>query len=51
MAEALGDNAATPLLRLSWAEEERLAEWIRSQIVPTTDRFIQLTRAGRKAGV
>jgi ferritin-like metal-binding protein YciE len=51
MAESLGDSAAIPLLQQSLAEEERMAEWIRGQIVPTTERFMQLTRAGQRAGV
>jgi ferritin-like metal-binding protein YciE len=51
MAESLGDSQAVPLLRQSLAEEERMAEWIRGQIVPTTERFMQLTRAGKSAGV
>ncbi len=51
MAESLGDNAALPLLQQSLAEEERMAEWIRGQIVPTTERFMQLARAGQRAGV
>jgi ferritin-like metal-binding protein YciE len=51
MAQSLGDSAAIPLLQRSLAEEERMAEWIRGQIVPTTERFMQLTRAGRRADV
>jgi ferritin-like metal-binding protein YciE len=51
MAESLGDSPAIPLLQQSLAEEERMAEWIRGQIVPTTQRFMQLTRAGQHAGV
>ena len=51
MAESLGDNTAVPLLQQSLAEEEQMAEWIRGQIVPTTERFMQLTRAGKRAGV
>jgi ferritin-like metal-binding protein YciE len=51
MAESVGDSAAIPLLQQSLAEEERMAEWIRGQIVPTTQRFMQLTRAGQRADV
>jgi ferritin-like metal-binding protein YciE len=51
MAGSLGDSAAIPLLQQSLAEEERMAEWIRGQIVPTTERFMQLARAGQRAGV
>lgn len=51
MAESVGDSAAIPLLQQSLAEEKGMAEWIRGQIVPTTQRFMQLTRAGQRAGV
>ena len=51
MAESVGDAAAIPLLQESLAEEERMAEWIRVQIVPTTERYMQLTRAGQRAGI
>ena len=51
MAQSLGDSAAIPLLKQSLAEEERMAEWIRGQIAPTTERFMQLSRMGQKAGV
>jgi ferritin-like metal-binding protein YciE len=51
MAESLGDSPAIPLLQQSLAEEEHMAGWIRDQIVPTTRRFMQLTRAGQRASV
>ncbi len=51
MAKALGDTTALPLLTQSLAEEERMAEWIKGQIVPTTERFMQLTNTGRRADV
>ena len=51
MAETLGDSAAIPLLQQSLAEEEHMAAWIKGQIVPTTQRFMQRTRAGQRAGV
>jgi ferritin-like metal-binding protein YciE len=51
MAEAVGDTQAVPLLRQSLGEEQAMADWIEKQIVPTTTRFIELTRAGQRAGV
>ncbi len=51
MAQSLGDAAALPLLQQSLAEEERMAEWIRGQIVPTTERFMLLTQTDQRAGV
>ena len=50
MARSLGDTASIPSLEASLAEEEGMAEWIRGQIVPTTERFIQLTQMGKRAG-
>ncbi len=51
MARSLGDHAAVPLLQESLGEEERMAAWIKGQIVPTTERFMDLTRTGQRAGV
>jgi ferritin-like metal-binding protein YciE len=51
MAKMIGDSTAVPLLAQSLAEEESMAEWIRGQIVPTTERFMQLTKMGQQAGV
>ncbi len=51
MAEEVGDAASVALLRQSLAEEQAMADWIEGQIVPTTRRFIQLSRAGQRAGV
>jgi ferritin-like metal-binding protein YciE len=51
MAEAVGDAQSVPLLRQSLGEEQAMADWIEKQIVPTTNRFIELTRAGQRAGV
>jgi ferritin-like metal-binding protein YciE len=51
MARKLGDTISIPLLQQSLTEEQRMAEWIGEQIVPTTERFMQLTQAGQKAGV
>ena len=49
MAEVVGDTAAIPLLQQSLAEEQAMAEWIARQIVPTTQRFLALTREGKIA--
>ena len=51
MAQAIGDQAAVPLLQQSLSEEQSMADFIGSQIVPTTTRFLQLTEAGTTAGV
>ena len=51
MAEKLGDVASVPLLRQSLSEEQRMADWIGTHVVPTTQRFMELTAAGRKAGI
>ena len=51
MAEQIGDAAAIAPLRQSLDEEQRMADWIRDQIVPTTQRFMQLTESGTTAGV
>ena len=51
MAERVGDVQSVPLLRQSLAEEQAMADWIEGEIVPTTQRFMQLTGAGHRAGV
>lgn len=51
MAEAVGDAAAIGPLRISLSEEQSMADFIGSQIVPTTQRYLQLSEAGAKAGV
>jgi ferritin-like metal-binding protein YciE len=51
MAERIGDTAAIAPLRQSLGEEQAMADFIGSQIVPTTQRFMQLTQAGATAGV
>jgi len=50
MAERIGDTQSIPALKLSLGEEEAMAEWIRGQIVPTTERFMELTQADATAG-
>ena len=51
MAEAVGDTAAVGPLRISLSEEQSMADFLGSQIVPTTKRFLQLSEAGVKPGV
>ena len=51
MAEMMGDTQSVASLKQSLAEEQAMADFIGSQIVPTTHRFIELTRQGRKAGI
>ncbi len=51
MAEKVGDTASVASLKQSLSEEQAMADFIRSQIIPTTERFMDLTRAGAKAGV
>ncbi len=49
MAEAQGDAEALPLLNQSLAEEQSMADFIEGQIVPTTQRFLQLSASGERA--
>ncbi len=51
MAERIGDTASIGALRQSLAEEEAMATFIGQQIVPTTQRYMDLTAAGEKAKV
>ena len=51
MAEHVGDTASIAPLKQSLDEEQAMAEWIKGQIVPTTERFLALTAGGTKAGV
>ncbi len=51
MAEKVGDTASLAPLRQSLNEEQAMADWIGSHIVPTTQRFMELTQAGAKASV
>ncbi len=51
MAEAVGDTAAIGPLNISLSEEQSMADFLGSQIVPTTRRFLELTETGQTAGV
>jgi ferritin-like metal-binding protein YciE len=51
MAEKIGDTASVAPLRQSLGEEQAMADWIRQNIVPTTERFMELSAAGQKAGI
>ena len=50
MAEKLGDTAALAPLKQSLSEEQAMAEFIGSQIVPTTERYMSLRQQGATAG-
>lgn len=51
MAEAVGDAQSVAPLQQSLAEEKAMGEFIKSQIMPTTARFLELTRTGESSGV
>jgi len=51
MAQAVGDIQSVAPLQQSLAEEKSMGEFIQSQIMPTTERFLSLTRSGTTAGV
>ena len=51
MAQAVGDDAAIAPLRQSLAEERAMGEFIQAQMVPTTERYLALSRGGTRAGV
>lgn len=50
MAKVGGFEEAVPLLRESLAEEERMAEWLRSQVEPITRRYLELKGTAETAG-
>jgi ferritin-like metal-binding protein YciE len=49
MAEAAGDGQHVPLIRESLQEEEAMAKVMEAQIVPLTQRYMQLTETGETA--
>ena len=51
MADAVGDTASVPPLQQSLAEEKAMAEFIQAQLIPTTERYLALTRGGTRASV
>lgn len=51
MAQTVGDAASVPSLQQSLGEEQAMADWIGKNIVATTQRFMELTAAGQKAGI
>jgi ferritin-like metal-binding protein YciE len=51
MAETVGDHASIAALQRSLGEEQAMAEFIGTQIVPTTQKFLALTQAGQTAGI
>ena len=51
MADKVGDTESVTPLRQSLAEEQAMAKFIEERIVPTTQRFMELTARGEKAGI
>jgi len=51
MAEAVGDNEAIPLLRQNLDQEIGFGKFCGEQIVPTTQRYMQLSTSGQTAKV
>lgn len=51
MADAAGDSSGPQLLRLSLAEEERMAAWIGDNIEKTTRTYVALESSGQKSGI
>ena len=51
LTDVVGQSGAVSALKQSLQEEEAMAEWIDQHIGPTTQRYLELSRAGAKAGV
>lgn len=51
MAEAIGDQEAIPLLRQNLEQEIGFGKFCGDQIVPTTQRYMQLSASGQTAKV
>ena len=51
LTDVVGQGGAVSALRQSLQEEESMAEWIDQHIGSTTQRYLELSRAGLKAGV
>lgn len=51
LADHVGQSAANTALQQSLREEEAMAQWIDEHLAPTTLRYLELSRAGHKAGV
>lgn len=51
LTDAVGQSRAQAALKQSLGEEVAMAEWIDQHIGPTTLRYLELSRAGAKAGV
>jgi ferritin-like metal-binding protein YciE len=49
IAEAVGDSASVLVLKQSLAEEQTMADFIEHNIVPTTERFLELMMSGALA--
>ncbi|MBV9749563.1 MAG: DUF892 family protein, partial [Acetobacteraceae bacterium] len=49
MAEAVGDQDAIPLLQQNLDQEIAFGKFCGEQLVPTTQRYVQLSAAGQTA--
>jgi ferritin-like metal-binding protein YciE len=49
MAEAMNEPAGVGAATASLHEEEAMAQWLREHIAPTTQKFLDLTAAGKTA--
>lgn len=49
MAEAAGDQQAIPLLQQNLQQEVAFGKFCGDQVVPTTQRYMQLSAAGETA--
>lgn len=49
LAEPSGCPQAEPLLRDSLGEERAMADWLRQNLKPTLERYLELRSSGRKA--
>lgn len=51
LADAVGQGAAQSALKQSLSEEEDMAHWIDQHLAATTMRYLELSAAGKKAGL
>ena len=51
LTDVVGQSGAVSALKQSLQEEEAMAGWIDQHIGPTTQRYLQLSLSGAKAGV
>ena len=51
LADLVGQGGFDAALKQSLSEEVSMAQWIDEHIAPTTQRYLELSRAGQTAGV